>query len=274
MEEFDDETTAAIADFVKHGTWYHSISFPRGMKSSGVYDHEKCLPLYGFPHSLEAMEVLDVGCSDGFFAFEFERRGAKEVWAVDTDQFDGTVAISPAPSKLDVYQKKYQRRSEEGRRFLPLANALGFDRVHYLLLAKVILRSHIRHDNVSIYDLRKLNRRFDLVFCGDLIEHLKNPIEAVECLRDVCRGQCIISLSSVVTAPFFLAPVKRLFSFGGRLVTYWGDSGGSFFHFTVEAFEKLLVACGFREVRLHSQFKLRNRKTGEDNPHAIFHGRA
>ena len=33
---------------------------------------------------------------------------------------------------------------------------------------------------------------FDLVFCGDLLVHLKDPISAVQRLHGVCRGSAIV----------------------------------------------------------------------------------
>jgi 2-polyprenyl-3-methyl-5-hydroxy-6-metoxy-1,4-benzoquinol methylase len=37
------------------------------------------LPHFGLPESMSGMRVLDIGCAEGFFSFEAERRGAREV---------------------------------------------------------------------------------------------------------------------------------------------------------------------------------------------------
>ena len=42
------------------------------------------LPYYGLPGDLTGARVLDIGCAEGFFSFEAERRGAREVVAIDS----------------------------------------------------------------------------------------------------------------------------------------------------------------------------------------------
>ncbi len=68
--------------------WYHTIDFGNGEITDGIYDHRPLLKYYGFPESLKGKKVLDVGCADGFFSFEFERRGADKVVALDTYKSD------------------------------------------------------------------------------------------------------------------------------------------------------------------------------------------
>src|SRR5262244_2154854 len=46
------------------------------------------LRLLQIPDDLSGKTVLDIGAWDGFFSFEFERRGAKRVLAIDTFAWD------------------------------------------------------------------------------------------------------------------------------------------------------------------------------------------
>ena len=42
-------------------------------------------PYFGLPDDMTGLRVLDVGCAEGFFSFEAERRGASEVISLDFD---------------------------------------------------------------------------------------------------------------------------------------------------------------------------------------------
>lgn len=75
--------TPPAADAIDQAYWYHTIELPDGRTTAGEYDHRPYLAQYGFPASMAGMSALDVGAADGFFSFEFERRGAARVVAVD-----------------------------------------------------------------------------------------------------------------------------------------------------------------------------------------------
>src|SRR5207244_9825176 len=62
--------------------WYHSIELGPGVVTPGVFDLRPIVERLPWP-DLAGKRCLDVGTSDGFFAFELERRGAGEVVAVD-----------------------------------------------------------------------------------------------------------------------------------------------------------------------------------------------
>jgi len=259
-----------LLDYSNNAFWYHTIKISDEVKTLGVFDHEEYLLRYGFPESLEGKTVLDVGCADGFFAFEFEKRGAQSVLAVDTNKFDGQVAISPSSSKEELYKEKYKKVYLQNSKFIELAQKLGLNKVHHILILKKLLNSNIEYKNLSIYDLKKLNKKFDLVFCGSLIQHLKNPIEAVEQLRNVCRDACIIE-NNVFELPKLFYWINIIPNLKNRLLTYYGDSGGTFFHFHPETFRKLLLACGFKKVNIYSRFKMMNKKYKYKTSHVIYH---
>jgi hypothetical protein len=80
------DATADLAAKVRSVYWYHSIDLPIDggvVRTPGEYDHSSYLTKYGFPESLAGKRVLDIGAADGYFSFEFERRGAAEVVAGD-----------------------------------------------------------------------------------------------------------------------------------------------------------------------------------------------
>src|SRR3990170_7920795 len=57
--------------------WYHTIDLGEGLVSPGIYDYRPTLHVFRFPEDMRGMTVLDVGSATGFFAFEFEKRGAQ-----------------------------------------------------------------------------------------------------------------------------------------------------------------------------------------------------
>ena len=70
----------------KEGYWFHKIELAPDLITPGWSDAEKDkLPYFGLPESMQGMRVLDIGCCEGFFSFEAERRGAREVVTIDPD---------------------------------------------------------------------------------------------------------------------------------------------------------------------------------------------
>src|SRR5437763_12023044 len=59
--------------------WYHTIDLGDGLVTPGLYDYRETLTAFPFPRDMRGMTVLDVGSATGFFAFEFERRGARAI---------------------------------------------------------------------------------------------------------------------------------------------------------------------------------------------------
>ena len=62
-----------------HPDWYHQIELAPGLVTPGAHtsgDALKVLNGLGLPADAHGLRVLDIGCRDGFFAFELERRGA------------------------------------------------------------------------------------------------------------------------------------------------------------------------------------------------------
>ena len=184
--------------------------------------------------------------------------------AIDTNAFDGSIAIDPSPAHRSAYERKYQSHREMSLPFGDVYEACGAPPGHNFLAARALLNSRATYENRSVYDLPGAHGKFDFVFCGDLIEHLKNPLLALENLAAVTEGVCVIALSSVLRSG---ANPEGQMEYVGNI------SGGAFFHFSAEAFREALLASGFRKVDLVSLFGLPNRSTGSVNDHAVYHCR-
>ena len=145
--------------------WYHEFEFPNGVKArSREPDSAVHRRLWHFIEAqLQAIDfrdktVLDVGCWDGYWSFYAERRGARAVLASD----DATQNWS------------------DGRG---------------LLLAREILGSRIEvRQDLSVYDLAALGRRFDIVMCLGVFYHLLDPFYAFAQLRHCCHPGSLLLL--------------------------------------------------------------------------------
>src|SRR5262249_3860603 len=85
---------AELMHKVKTHPWYHTIELPGGIVTPGAYDHRPLMPSYGIPEDLTGQRVRDGGSFDGFFALEFEGRGA-DVPALDIGSTDDTDLPGP-----------------------------------------------------------------------------------------------------------------------------------------------------------------------------------
>jgi tRNA (mo5U34)-methyltransferase len=165
---------AAMREAHQQG-WYHTIDLPDGSRTPGVFDTRAVARRVQWPAGLPGGRCLDIGTCDGFWAFEMERRGAAEVTAIDVDdpgQLDWSWAARRDPEAMRDW------RARRGRRFDIARRALG---------------SRVKRIACSVYDLDPaVHGRFDVVFCGTLLIHLRDPVRALERMREVCAGELVL----------------------------------------------------------------------------------
>ena len=138
--------------------WFQKIDLGGGLATPGWSNPmtEK-LPFYGLPDDMTGMRVLDIGCCEGFFSFEAERRGAADV-----------VAIDSFPESI--------------RRFNICRNALGSKANGYL---------------ASVYDLDPKNfGTFDLVMYFGVLYHLRHPLLSLQKIASVTVGTILLQTRS------------------------------------------------------------------------------
>jgi tRNA (mo5U34)-methyltransferase len=157
-------------------SWYHTIDLPDGSVTRGVFDTRAVAELVQWPVGLADGRCLDVGTCDGFWAFEMERRGAAEVVAIDVDDPD------PRDTSWEFRGRSLESSGgAEGRR------ERRFD------IARQALGSRVHRLSCSVHDLDSTTHgRFDVVFCGTLLMHLRDPIHALERMRAVCAGELVL----------------------------------------------------------------------------------
>jgi tRNA (mo5U34)-methyltransferase len=151
--------------------WYHTIELAPGVVTPGWFDLRPVVDRLPWP-DLRGKRCLDVATYDGFLAFEMERRGAAEVVATDIPSHEGWDWLPRERAGGLAYLQ--QEAGTKGR---------GFE------IAKDALGSAVERRFVNVYDLdpREMGQ-FDVVVCGSLMLHLRDPFRALEAIRGVCRG--------------------------------------------------------------------------------------
>ena len=217
----------ALASEVAAYPWYHTLELGDGVVTKGMFDHRPVLDRYPLPADLTGLRCLDVGTMDGFWAFEMERRGADEVIAVDAPD---PLALDWPASLRESAEKTLDETKEE--RFALAHRALG---------------SRVQRVAQTVYEL---NRRelggFDVVFCGDLLVHLRDPVGALERIHGVCEGSAIVT-----------NPIER-FGLRDRLPLARLDGVDEFGWWTTNlaGLVRMVRAAGFAAVEPSRPFKL------------------
>lgn len=218
---------ARLAAAVAGYAWYHTQELAEGIVTPGMFDHRPIVSRFPLPADLSGLRCLDVGTMDGFWAFEMERRGATEVVALDLedpDQLDWPVLVKPKVSDKALDETK-------AARFELAASALG---------------SKVKRVLGSVYDLGPGLGPFEVVFCGDLLIHLKDPISALEAIRRVTGGRAIVSTPVIRNGRFTRKPLVRF-------------DGVDFFQWwlpNMVALERWMIAAGFPRVEMAPTFEV------------------
>ena len=177
--------------------WYHTIDLPDGVTTPGWFDLRPIVDDLPWP-DVAGKRCLDVGTYDGFLAFELERRGAAEVVAtdiVDHANWDWEPRLRAAGTEALA-----ALAGEKGR---------GFE------IAKELLGSKVDRRFVNVYDLSpETVGTFDVVVCGSLLLHLRDPFRALAAIASVCDGE-FLSVEEIDVRMTVRAPRRPAFALRG-----------------------------------------------------------
>jgi tRNA (mo5U34)-methyltransferase len=204
--------------------WYHTLELPGGELTPGWFDTRSAVDRVPWPRpTLDGLRCLDVGTWDGFWAFEMERRGAAEVVAIDVPDprgWDWPARATPTGMAMLGVMKG------EDRAFDVAARALG---------------SSVRREDLSVYELsRERLGRFDLVFVGSLLLHLRDPVGALERVRSVCAGALVLA-ETVELASSLRWPRRPVARLEGHDAPWWWQPN-------VATVRRMVRAAGFEVV--------------------------
>jgi len=155
------EILRAIEELGKEEPWFHCIDLGDGLRTM-----QEPLPhlqnlwdgiAAHIPHDLSGKSVLDIGCNAGFFSVQAKKHHADYVLGIDLS--DG---------------------------FLKQAE-----------FVKSVLGLEIDYRKMSVFDVPKLGRTFDIVFCLGVIYHCANPFEAARCVESITESMAIVESAAV-----------------------------------------------------------------------------
>jgi tRNA (mo5U34)-methyltransferase len=207
-------------------SWYHTIEVAPGVLTPGSFDLRPVVDRLPWP-DVRGKRCLDVGTYDGFLAFELERRGAAEVVATDLPDYEDW-----------DWELNQRERGPAYMRWVAGPNVGGGVRV-----ARELLQSSVRLEQVSVYDLDPGSLgSFDVVVCGSLLLHLRDPLRALQAIRSVCDGTflCTNTVELGLTVLHPRRPVFRLDGTGGATQWWLANQSGN---------RQLLRAAGFEPLR-------------------------
>ena len=162
------------------GRWFHNLDLG-GVPTApnhflGDYPRVKWRRFaHALPEDMSGWSVLDIGCNGGFYSIEMKRRGAARVVGIDSD-----------PGYL------------EQARFA--ASVSGVE---------------IELRQLSVYDVARLDERFDLVLFMGVLYHLRHPLLALDRIHEhVARN--LLVFQSVLRGSDEIAPVPDDIPFEDR----------------------------------------------------------
>jgi tRNA (mo5U34)-methyltransferase len=130
------------------GPWFHNLDLA-GVATApdhflGDYPAFKWKTFAdAIPEDLTGWTVLDIGCNAGFYALEMKRRGAHRVVAIDSDE-------------------RYLRQAA---------------------LAAEVTGLPLEIRQMSVYEVARLQQRFDLILFMGVLYHLRHPLLALDLIH-------------------------------------------------------------------------------------------
>jgi tRNA (mo5U34)-methyltransferase len=223
MQETNGEQQRIREALTGLGKWFHNLNL-KGVRTApdhylGDYPGVKWSRFsHALPSDLRGKSVLDIGCNGGFYSMEMKSRGAARVVAID-------------PDDRYLAQAKFA------------AEVKGFE---------------IEFHQLSVYDIARLDERFDIVLFLGVLYHLRHPLLALDLIHEHAVGDLLV-VQSMLRGSVDLVPLTDDYPFEEKAV--FSRSGFPLMHFVENryagdptnwwipnraCFEAMLRSAGFR----------------------------
>jgi len=149
-----------ITEVSRHA-WYQSIDLGEGVITPGETGDATAdkMAMLDLPADMSGLSVLDVGCNEGYCAFEAERRAAAPVLALDKSR--------EAAAKFAVVQRA--------------------------------LSSRVEFRRINVLDLEPgVDGRFDVVFFLAVFHHLRHPLLVLDHVSSLTEGCAVMEFVEAV----------------------------------------------------------------------------
>ncbi len=239
--------------------WYHSVDLGNGIVTPGDYDFRNSLAGFHFPEDMSGMRVLDVGSATGFFAFEFERRGAEVVSVELPSLYEWDMIHDEKEKIVNAMMYSHHAATAEEAFYRHLDGPFQFCQANK--------KTSIKRIYSSIYDLTshlEKSDTFDMVFLGDILLHLFSPFEALNVIAPYCKSKLIVATDIFGTQSDL--PVMR---FMGTMSK--GRDSRTWWMFNRQCVEEMLLRVGFREATPVGEYSGIMRRTWSPYRRFVFH---
>jgi tRNA (mo5U34)-methyltransferase len=148
------------------GQWFHNMNLG-GVQTAPQHslgDYPSCKWrqfAHALPADLRGRTVLDIGCNAGFYSIEMKRRGAARVLGIDTDE---------------AY----------------LAQAR---------FAAEVCGVQIDLEQLSVYEIGRLEEKFDVVLFMGVLYHLRHPLLALDLIHEHVARDLLVFQSMLRGSP-------------------------------------------------------------------------
>jgi SAM-dependent methyltransferase len=209
--------------------FYHTMELPELGVISGQWDLRGRLDDYlgGIP--LKGRRVLDVGTASGFLSFAMEERGACVV-SFDADTADRIAFLPFRKSLYSVNRPEWARAT----------NAYLDTLRNSYWLAHRLYQSRCKAFYGDIYELPEALGSFDVVVIGQILVHLKDPVNAIASAARRCSDTLVIVEGMIDSEDRFAKFFAR--ADGGPEWIWWQYSTG--------LYRELMAIIGFEVIAL------------------------
>ena len=151
----------------QNNTWYHAMNIngiqTKNTRTSSQYQMWISQVI---PDDLTGKNILDVGCTDGFYSFLCEQRNANRMLAIDYEGFD-----------------KHKKMPESAKKI----NPNNFE------LYKKLLDSKVEYRKLDVYNIDLIKETFDFVLFFGVYYHLENLISALKKIYSVVSDSVFLA---------------------------------------------------------------------------------